>query len=133
MYNAASPEMPEPKEKKFEPEYSESAQPTHQTAFEDLPFEQKSKCCEVFSCKVKVTDGTSVERLLKKLDRNQFTRKDYQSIVDARFLTNSAMHLYLKVSTDEYRESFDVRPRRSEGEVLNAFGINVVSSAASVV
>ncbi len=134
VYSAASPEMPEPKEKKFEPDYSESAQPTleshhdlqvpHQNAFEDLPFDQKSKCWSTsFSYKVQVTDGTSLERQLKKLDRNQFTGKDYQSIADGRFLTNSAMNIYLKVSTDEYRESFDVRPRRAEGQMLNAFGI----------
>ncbi len=43
--------------------------------------------------------------------------------MDARILTNSAIHLYLKVSTDEYRESFDVRSRRTKGEMLNAFGV----------
>ncbi len=124
VYNAASPEMPEPKERKFEAEYSESAQPTHQTAFEDPPFSRKSKCWLIsFSCKVKVTDSVSVERLSKKLDKSRFTRKDHQSIVEARFLTKWALHLYLEVSTDEYRESFDVRPRRTEGEMWNAFGI----------
>ncbi len=69
VYNAASAEMPELKEKKFEAEYSESLQPANQTPYDDLSFMDKSKCWNTqFSCRVRVTDGISLERLLKKLD-----------------------------------------------------------------
>ncbi len=44
VYNAASPEMPELKEKKFEAEYSESLQPANKTPYDDLSFMDKSKC-----------------------------------------------------------------------------------------
>ncbi len=44
VYNAASPEMPELKENRFEAEYSESVQPANRTPHDDLPFMEKSKC-----------------------------------------------------------------------------------------
>ena len=44
VYNLVSSEMPEPKEKRFEVEYSESFQEINVTPFDDLPFSEKSKC-----------------------------------------------------------------------------------------
>ena len=41
VYNLASPEMPEPKEKRFEGVYSESFQEVNVTPFEDLLFSEK--------------------------------------------------------------------------------------------
>ncbi len=124
VYNAASPEMPEPKEKRFESEYSETMQPDNKTPFEDLPFMEKSKCWSTqFSCRIRVTDGISLERLLKKLDRSQFTRSDYQTVVDPRVLAKGTLDLYSGTKTEDYRQAFDVRPRMYENEMLNAFGI----------
>ena len=90
MYNAASPEMPEPKEKKFEAEYIESIQPENKTSFDELSFMEKSKCwSSQFSCQIRITDGISLERLLKKLAKIRLTRSDYQTVVDSQFLAST--------------------------------------------
>ncbi len=116
--------MPEQKEKRFETEYSESMQPDIKTRFDDLPFMEKSKCWSTqFSCQIRVTDGISLERLLKKLDRSQFTRSDYQTVVDSRLLAKGTLGLYSGTKTEDYRQALDVRPKMSENEMLNAFGI----------
>ena len=81
--------------KKFEVEYSESIQPENKTQFDELCFMEKSKCWSTqFSCHIRVTDGISVERLLKKLDKSRFTRSDYQTVVDSQFLARSTLELY---------------------------------------
>ena len=95
VYNAASPELPELKEKMFEAEYSESLQPANKTPYDDLSFMEKSKCWSTqFSCRVRVTDDTRLERLLKKLNRSLFARSNYQSIVDSQFLARTSLELY---------------------------------------
>ncbi len=75
-----------------------------------------------------MTDGTSVERLLKKLDENQFTHRHYQSIVDSRFLARSILELYSELKTEDYRQTFDVRFRMAENEMLNAFEIRPLTA-----
>ena len=94
------------------------------TPFDELTFSEKSKCWSTsFSYHVRVTNGASVERLLKKLDRSQVTHRDNQSVVDSRFLGRTATELYLKVKTEGYRQTFDIRQRLAENEMLSAFGV----------
>ncbi len=74
VYNAAAPEMPDPKEKKFEAEYSESAQEASKTNFEEMNFMEKSKhWSTAFSCRVRITGPRGLDRLVKLLDREVFT------------------------------------------------------------
>ncbi len=44
VYNLASPEMPEPKEKGFEGDFGEGFPGIIVTPFEDMVFDQKSNC-----------------------------------------------------------------------------------------
>ncbi len=116
--------MPELEEKKFEAEYSETLQPANKTPYDDLSFMDKSNCCSTqFSCRVRVTDGISLERLVKKLDGCLFARSDYQSVVDSQFLARSSLELYSGTKTESYCQMFGSKPRMSENNILCAFGV----------
>ncbi len=77
-----------------------------------------------------MTDGISLERLLKNLDRSLFARSDYQSIVDSQFLAGTSLDLYSGTKTESYCQMFNSRPKMSENDMLCAFGVR--SSAAQV-
>ncbi len=95
VYNAAFPEMPKPKEKRFEAEYSESAQKANKTSFDDMSFVEKSKSWNTaFSCRVRITGLRGLDRLVKLLDRAVFTYNEYQCIFDQRFVTIGMSHLF---------------------------------------
>ncbi len=126
--NAAAPEMPDPKEKKFEAEYSESAQEASQTNFEEMSFMEKTKhWSTTFSCRVRITGPRNLDRLVKLLDRGVFTNNEYQCIIDQRFVTNTRTEVYWNVSPLHYQAEFDVRPKRTEKQLLNAFGIRALA------
>ncbi len=133
VYNLASPEMPEPKEKRFEVEYSESFQEVNVTAFEDLPFSEKSKCWNTaFSCRVKITDKRSLNRLMKKLDNWELCCSDYQSVTDMRFSKTAPTQLYHSVDTSEFQRTFDKNHRIDEDQELCAFGMRATESQLGI-
>ena len=124
VYNLASPEMTEPKEKRFKAEYSESFLEVNVTPFEDLPFGEKSKCWNAaYSCRVRITDKRSLGRLAKKLDNWEFCCRDYQSITDLRFSSTTPTQFFQKVDMSEFQRTFDKDYRVDEVQHLCAFGM----------
>ena len=96
--NVSAPEMPDPKEKKFETEYSESAQEANKTSFEEMSFVEKSKSWNTaLSCRVRITGLRSLDRLVKLLDREAFANHEEQCIIDKRFDTKTPTELYWNV------------------------------------
>ena len=134
VYNLASPEMPEPKEKRFEPEYSESFQDPNVRAFEDMPFCDKSKCWNTaYSCRVRLYDLRSVERLIGRLDKCSFCPDRYGEVIDQRFSEVTPTQLLLDVSEQEFQKLFDSSPNLEEDEMMCAFGMKPTAGQLDIV
>ncbi len=124
MYNLASPEMPEPNEKRFEVEYSESFQEVNITPFDDLPFSENSECWNTaFSCRVKIIDKRSLGRLAKKLDKWESSARDYLIVIDSWFRSTTPRQLFQEVVMAELQRTFDNDYRIGEDQELCAFSM----------
>ncbi len=76
---------------------------------------------------MRLTGPRGLDRLVKLLDREAFTNNEFQCIIERRFVTKTPTELYWDVSPQDYQLEFDKRPKRTEKQLLCAFGIRALA------